>query len=107
MSQFVHPNLNDVPLPIVLHALGDSVRLQIVQNLAREGELSCAKAAPEQIVAKSTRSNHFKVLRAAGIVRTRKAGRIYLSSLRREELDERYPGVLDSVLAAAVDQAAD
>lgn len=105
MSHFTHPRLEDVTLPTALHALSDPCRLEIVRRLAGCCELSCANAACPD-VPKSTLSNHFKVLRAAGLVRTRPAGREFLSVLRREEFDARFPGLLDTVLAQPVEQAA-
>lgn len=83
----------------VLHALSDPVRMQIVRQLSdgREhgwGELRVG-------VAKSTLSHHLKVLRAAGVTRTRKDGQRCFVTLRAEELEARFPGVLSSVLAAA------
>ena len=83
----------------VLHALGDPIRLGIVRRLAGANELCCAAAvAPE--LPKSTVSHHFRILREAGIIRTRKQGVYYLSSLRREDLQSLAPGLLDAVLAA-------
>lgn len=98
MAEFVHPHPQDVPLTAVLHALADPARLAIVRNLARAGEMKCSAALPGEDIAKSTRSNHFKVLRMAGLVRTRKSGREYLSTLRRDDVEQVYPGVLESVL---------
>jgi hypothetical protein len=41
------------------------------------------------------------VLREAGVVRQRSEGTARLNTLRREDLDARFPGLLDSVLRAA------
>lgn len=98
MSIYTHPRLEDVTLPTALHALSDPVRLQIVRRLADQCELSCANAGCPA-VPKSTLSNHYKVLRAAGLIRTRPSGREYLSTLRREEFDARFPGLLGTILA--------
>jgi DNA-binding transcriptional ArsR family regulator len=99
MARYPHPRLDDVPLEAALHALADPCRLGIVRRLAdEEGELSCQSAAKADDVPRSTLSNHFKILRGAGLIRTRPAGREYLSSLRREEFDDRFPGLLDPVL---------
>ena len=99
MARYPHPRLDDVPLETALHALADPCRLGIVRRLASQaGELSCQSAAEADLVPKSTLSNHFKILRGAGLIRTRPAGREYLSSLRREEFDARFPGLLDAVL---------
>jgi hypothetical protein len=45
-------------------------------------------------------SHHFRVLRDAGVVRTRSDGAAHMNVLRREELDRLFPGLLDAVLAA-------
>lgn len=101
MSRHTHPRLDDIPLPVALHALSDPHRLEIVRRLAENRELSCANSACPD-VPKSTLSNHFKVLRAAGLVRTRPAGREFLSTLRREEFEARFPGLLEAVLSQRV-----
>lgn len=98
MSIYTHPRLDDVTLPAALHALADPCRLEIVRRLAGDDELSCANAACHTIP-KSTLSNHFKVLRGAGLIRTRPAGREFLSTLRREEFEGRFPGLLGSILS--------
>jgi DNA-binding transcriptional ArsR family regulator len=85
----------------VLQALADPVRLDIVRQLAvcpGPGELSCGKF--ELPVTKSTASHHLKVLAHAGITSEREAGTSKFISLRREELNERFPGLLDSLLRA-------
>jgi DNA-binding transcriptional ArsR family regulator len=98
MPAFAHPRLDDVALAAALHALSDPTRLAIVRRLAVGGELSCSAAARHD-VPKSTLSNHFRILRGAGLLRTRSAGRDHLSTLRREEFDARFPGLLETVLA--------
>jgi DNA-binding transcriptional ArsR family regulator len=100
MARYPHPRLEDVPLEAALHALADPCRLAIVRRLAGEqGELSCQSAARADEVPKSTLSNHFKILRGAGLIQTRPAGREYLNVLRREEFDARFPGLLENVLS--------
>ncbi|WBB66155.1 helix-turn-helix domain-containing protein [Micromonospora sp. WMMD812] len=91
------PELREVPVTAVLGALADDVRLQIVRALAEGGEQACGTF--EFGVSKATRSHHLKVLRAAGLTRTRVAGTSRLVRLRREELDRLYPGLLDAVLS--------
>ena len=90
----------ELDLATVLQALSDPVRLRIVAALADDGgEHSCGSF--ELPVTKSTCSHHFKVLREAGVISQRPQGTARLNTLRREELDGRFPGLLDSVLAAA------
>ena len=83
----------------MLHALSDPVRLRIVTGLAREDGLSCGSF--ELPVTKSTCTHHFKVLREAGVIRQQAAGTARLNSLRRDDLDARFPGLLDTILVAA------
>lgn len=98
MSRFTHPRLEDVPLELALHALADDNRLGMVARLAATDQLSCTGAAPCDSIPKSTLSNHLKLLRAAGLIETRQAGREMINSLRRAEFDRRFPGLLDAVL---------
>jgi DNA-binding transcriptional ArsR family regulator len=83
----------------VLAALSDPVRLQIVRTLAEADEgLACrAFGLP---VTKSTASHHFKVLREAGIIEQEMRGRTRHNTLRRDDLERRYPGLLALVLRA-------
>lgn len=99
MRPIYHPDKSDISLECVLYALGDPVRLEIVKRLAAEQELSCA--AIDAPVAKSTLSHHFKILREAGVIYCRKQGTQHMNSLRREDLSDRFPGLLDTILKAA------
>ena len=101
MTVLTHPRLEDVSLSTALHALADPTRLDMVRRLAMSGELCCEGALASCQAPKSTRSHHLKLLRAAGLIRTRKAGREYLNVLRRAEFDSRFPGLLATVLAVA------
>jgi DNA-binding transcriptional ArsR family regulator len=92
------PARGEIELVAVLEAVADPVRLQILSELAREERACGSFPLP---VNDSTRSHHLKVLRDAGITKTRVVGTQRLVSLRRDDLDERFPGLLDSVLAAA------
>src|ERR671933_1905447 len=98
MRTLHHPRLEEVDLTDVLHALSDPVRLEIVRTLSDLQERPCS--AVEAKVAKSTLSHHFKVLREAGITHTRANGTHRLMSLRKADLDERFPGLINSVLSA-------
>ena len=99
MSKNVHPELSDVPLTSVLSALSDPLRLGIVRLLSDGAERQWGELdAP---VAASTLSHHLKVLRSAGVTRTRDEGTRCYVHLRREDLDAEFPGLLDSVLEAS------
>jgi len=99
MARFTHPRLEDVPLDLALHALADPNRLAMVARLAETERLSCTDAAPCDSIPKSTLSNHLKLLRAAGLIETTQVGREMINTLRRDEFDQRFPGLLDAVLA--------
>jgi DNA-binding transcriptional ArsR family regulator len=93
-----HPARAELELSSVLHALSDPARLEIVRRLADGDEPSCGTF--HLGLSKATLSHHFKVLREAGVVRTRPDGRKRLLSLRIDDLEYRFPGLLDAVLAA-------
>jgi DNA-binding transcriptional ArsR family regulator len=93
------PAREEMSLAPVLAALSDPVRLEIVCKLANGCELSCGSLGPA--VAKSTLTHHLRVLREAGVITHRRVGTSKMTCLRREDLDDRFPGLLDSVLAGA------
>jgi DNA-binding transcriptional ArsR family regulator len=95
-----HPAPADVRLAQVLHALSDPVRLAVVRRLAgSEEEVACSDVPLP--VTKSTCTHHFRVLREAGVIAQCYRGTSKMNVLRRAELDELFPGLLDRVLAAA------
>ncbi|MDX6618384.1 MAG: hypothetical protein QOK36_770 [Gaiellales bacterium] len=97
------PDLATVDVLTVLQALSDPIRLEIVRQLAACDEaavgLMCGQI--DIPVAKSTGSHHLKTLHSAGVTAERAQGVCKYVRLRREELDERFPGLLESVLKAA------
>ncbi|MEQ7918689.1 helix-turn-helix domain-containing protein [Xanthomonas sp. WHRI 1810A] len=99
MRPFKHPSPSDFALERVLLALSDPVRLEIVRCLAAVAEASCGELDGGR--PKSSMSHHFRVLRDAGLVQTRNVGTTHMNALRSEELEERFPGLLNSILAQA------
>jgi DNA-binding transcriptional ArsR family regulator len=102
MRQAHHPEVDEITLTGVMAALSDPIRVGLVRVLAdgRErgwGELQ----AP---VAKSTLSHHLRVLRNAGLTRTRQEGTRCFVILRQPELQARFPGLLQAVLVAAEEE---
>ncbi|WP_429499596.1 ArsR/SmtB family transcription factor [Robbsia andropogonis] len=97
MRIYTHPALEDVVLERLFDALSDPVRLEIVRELAKVREASCA--ALEGGRPKSTMSHHFRILREGGLVRTDVMGTTHHNSLRREELDARFPGLMAVILS--------
>jgi DNA-binding transcriptional ArsR family regulator len=96
-DHIAQPARSEIELAAVLHALSDPVRLRIVAALAVAGEEpSCGSF--DLPVTKSTCTHHFKVLREAGVLAQRQVGTARMNTLRREDLDARFPGLLDTVL---------
>ena len=98
----VPPDLAEIDVLTVLQALSDPVRLEMVRQLAScpaEDGLKCGQMRLP--VKKAAASHHLKVLYEAGLVAAEKQGIYKLIWLRRDELDRRFPGLLDSVLKAA------
>jgi DNA-binding transcriptional ArsR family regulator len=98
MTDLFHPTVDALDLTGVMHALSDPARRQVVRTLATEGERACGTFPLG--VTKATASHHFKVLREAGITMTRLDGAHRFLTLRRDDLDARFPGLLDAVLSA-------
>jgi DNA-binding transcriptional ArsR family regulator len=94
-----HPACEELDLATILHALSDPVRLRIVSGLARSDDRSCGSF--ELPVTKSTCTHHFKVLREAGVIHQRQHGTSRLNTLRRDDLEARFPGLLDTIVDAA------
>lgn len=101
MKTVTHPAAKDLKLENILYALSDPVRLSVVVQLSTRGEMTCGEFKVCETKGKSTMTHHFKVLRDAGVIRTQIEGREHLTSLRRRELDTRFPGLMDSILSAA------
>ena len=100
-----HPDLADLDLVTVLHALGDPVRLEIVQALAGWAERPCADLHGVGGITVATLSHHLRVLREAGLTRTRVSGKHRFLALRLGELEQRFPGMITSVLRAGAGPA--
>lgn len=91
-----HPDQSDIQLSSVLYALSDPIRLYILSELYKTGEHTCG--GMEVPVVKSTLSHHIRTLREAGVVRVRVHGTHRYVSIRTEDLEIRFPGLLTSVL---------
>jgi len=93
-----HPEREQIRLEHVLSALGNPLRLSVVRMLAQGEERTCGSFLRDQT--KSTMTHHWRVLRTSGVIWQRPVGRENLLSLRREDLDARFPGLLDALLCA-------
>jgi DNA-binding transcriptional ArsR family regulator len=98
-SPLLHPDEQDIDLFTVIAAINDPVRLSIVATLGATSELACG--CFDLPVGKSTSTRHFRILREAGVIRQRDEGTRRINSLRREELERRFPGLLNLVLRDA------
>ncbi len=99
-GELTHPDRDDIALSSVLFALSDPDRLEMVRQL-RDGPMDAANCtALDPSIPKSTKSHLMKVLREAGVIRNEPNGRHRTLTLRRADLDARFPGLLDSVLDA-------
>lgn len=95
-----HPTREEIRLEAVLHSLSDPTRLHIARTIGELGtEVTCSEIEIE--VSKSTSTHHYRVLREAGVIRQTYQGTAKLNGLRREDLDARFPGLLDAILNAA------
>jgi DNA-binding transcriptional ArsR family regulator len=94
-----HPNLDEIKLDTVLAALADPIRLRIVSQLA-DGHDDQACIAFELPVSKSTSTHHFRVLREAGLIEQHYQGTSILNTLRIDDLNRRFPGLVEAVIAA-------
>jgi DNA-binding transcriptional ArsR family regulator len=104
LRQALHPPAAKITVTGVLSALGDPIRLQIVRILADGAE----HLRPDFVVpvGQSTLSHHMKMLREAGVAVSRPEGTRCFVSLR-PELEQRFPGLLQAILAAADGAGAD
>ena len=96
-EEIAEPKAAALEMHRVLHALSDPVRLAVVRRLDADSECRCG-AFSDFGVSKSTLSHHLKTLRESGLTRTRPDGTTRYVSLRRDELDARFPGLLDAIL---------
>ncbi|MEE3642546.1 MULTISPECIES: ArsR/SmtB family transcription factor [unclassified Brenneria] len=100
MRAFKHPTPDEFILERVLYALSDPVRLDIVRLLARLGEANCSELDGGR--PKSSVSHHFRVLRDAGLIHTTNIGTTHMNRLRHDELQTRFPGLLDAILSQQI-----
>ena len=108
MDDGVEPAADDIQLPRVLAALADPHRLAAVRFVARHSESWCMQVIQEAELpmTKPTFSHHLRILREAGIITKRIQGTKGYMSLRKADLDSRFPGLIDSVLSADTEPVA-
>jgi DNA-binding transcriptional ArsR family regulator len=101
VEEIAHPKRAEIELGAVLHALSDPVRLRIVAALAVDDDAEPTCGSFDVPVTKSTCTHHFRVLREAGVIHQRQVGTARLNTLRREDLEARFPGLLETILRSA------
>ena len=103
MKPLVHPALEDITVEGVLHALSDSTRVEIFAQIADSGcSANCSTflTVGDKAVPKSTLSQHFKVLRDAGLIRSERVGVEMQNRSRCAEIETRFPGLLPAIIGA-------
>lgn len=90
-----HPSTDELTLDGVLYALSDATRRGIVAKLLVHGSMNCGDAC--EAVPASTVSHHHRILREAGLIRSERKGVEVVNSVRRDDIDRRFPGLLDAV----------
>jgi DNA-binding transcriptional ArsR family regulator len=93
-----YPEREDITIYGILAALSDPTRLEIVRAIAAREE--CCPFDFLEITSKQNLTHHFKVLREAGLITARYEGRSKYVSLRRELIDDMFPGLLGGLLQA-------
>jgi DNA-binding transcriptional ArsR family regulator len=90
-----HPETDALDLATIMRTVGDPVRLAIVRELRDGRERACGELQVALGIPASTGSYHLKLLREAGVTRTRAEGTTRWISLRRDDLEARFPGLVD------------
>jgi DNA-binding transcriptional ArsR family regulator len=103
MRPLFHPSIEDVTVEAILHALSDPTRVAIYSDIVgSDCSHNCSnfQNVTEKTIPKSTLSQHFKVLREAGLIRGERQGVEMYNSSRCEEIDKRFPGLIGAIVSA-------
>lgn len=103
MKPLVHPALDSITVEGILHALSDPIRVEIFSQIAASDcAATCSSflTVKEKSVPKSTLSQHFKVLRESGLIRSERAGVEMRNTSRCAEIETRFPGLIQAIVAA-------
>ncbi|HUA82145.1 MAG TPA: helix-turn-helix domain-containing protein [Dyella sp.] len=108
MRPLIHPSIEDVTVEGILHALSDPVRAAIYAELAISSGATCSNflKISDRDIPKSTLSQHFRALREAGLIRSERQGVEMRNSTRCAEIDQRFPGLVETIMKAHQIQAA-
>ena len=103
MRPIFHPAPEDITVEGILHALSDPVRVAIFANIAdSDASKTCTafSVVGEREIPKSTLSQHFKILRESGLIRSERQGVEMRNTSRCVEVDKRFPGLIKAIVAA-------
>jgi DNA-binding transcriptional ArsR family regulator len=98
-KEIYHPTIEQIDLSAVLDAMSDPTRRDIVLRLAELGEENCS--AFLDLGSKTNLTYHYGRLREAGITSTRVEGTQRLISLRLDDLETKFPGLMAAIIFAA------
>ena len=110
MRPLTHPSIDDVSVEAILHALSDPVRVAIYAELADSGcPQSCSSllTIKDRDIPKSTLSQHFRVLREAGLIHSERQGVEMRNTSRCAEIEQRFPGLIGAIMEAHRVQSAE
>src|ERR1700736_2665885 len=110
MRPMLHPAIQDITVEGILHALSDPVRVAIyADNVAQKCAQNCSSflTVSDKAIPKSTLSQHFKILREAGLIRSERHGVEIHNISRCTELERRFPGLIRAIVAAHSIQSAE
>src|SRR6266567_6724359 len=108
MRPLYHPSLNEITVQGILYALSDPVRVRICAELAQaDCAMNCSTFLPNGNVKvpKSTLSQHFKILREAGLIRSERQGVELKNSTRCQELKKKFGPLVVAILQAYENEA--
>jgi DNA-binding transcriptional ArsR family regulator len=109
MRPLFHPSIEDVTVEGILHALSDPVRVAIYADIvAQECPQICSNflTVSDKSIPKSTLSQHFRILREAGLIRSERHGVEMHNVSRGTELEKRFPGLIHAIVTAHMIQSA-
>ena len=110
MKPLLHPAVEDLTVEALLHALGDPVRVAIFADIVgQQCTQNCSTflSVGDHPIPKSTLSQHFKILREAGLIRGERRGVEMHNTSRCAEVDARFPGLIAAIVQAHNIQLAD
>ena len=107
MRPLIHPAIEEIPVAAILHALSDPVRVAVYADLVKGCKENCSTflTVGDREIPKSTLSQHFKILREAGLIYSERRGVEMFNTSRCKEVDRHYPGLLGAIAKAHEVQA--